>query len=221
MTSNKTGVTVVLMIVVLVAASFAYVLSSPTGGGLQPSSAPTKYTQYINLGADAAGWQLNDNASHPNPVLNILASTLVYFNVTEIDGAPHNLYIAYDGAYSASLFAKLSSERVSNPKSIEGTTNYQILSVSQITQTIGHKTQGKYPFQKDGIYTYWCSIHYETMVGLLIVNSTATSTSVGTIVSGAAFTPVSSHSGTGNYAITHDFNLPFDLLVAGINGRIN
>lgn len=211
MSSNKAGVTFALIIVMLVSASFAYILTSPTGGGLQPSSAPTKYTQYINLGADAAGWEHNYNASQRNPVLNIQASTLVYFNITEIDGAPHNLYIAYDGAYSSTLFAKLSSERVTNPKSIEGTTNYQILSVSQITQTIGHKTQGKYPFQKDGIYTYWCSIHYETMVGLLIVNSTSVSA---TIASAPAFSGITmTHGNTGMTSLfsTHDFNFIYAL----------
>lgn len=177
MTSNKGGVTFALIIVILVASSFAYILSSPTGGGLPPSNSPTSHTQYINLGADAAGWEYNYNTSDRNAVLNVQQSTLVYFNVTEKDGAPHNLYIAYDGAYSASTFANLVSSQTSNPKSIEGSANYQILSVSQITQTIGHSTQGKYPFQNTGIYTYWCSIHYETMVGLLIVNATSSTSS--------------------------------------------
>lgn len=179
MSSNKGGVAFVVIILLLVSASFAYVLTSPTGGGLKSASS-TKYTQYVNLGADAAGWEYNYNGSIRNPVLNITADTTVYFNITEIDGAPHNLYIAYDGAYSSTLFAKLVSDQVSNPKSIEGSNNYQVLSVSQITQTIGHKSQGTFGFgsSSTGIYTYWCSIHYETMVGLLIVNATGSTSAV-------------------------------------------
>ncbi len=181
MSSNKGGVAFVVIIILLVSASFAYILTSPTGGGFQPSKSAPKYTQYFNLGADAAGWQLNNNASIKNPVLNVGADTKVYFNITEVDGAPHNLYLAYDGAYSSSLFAKLVSAQTSNPKSIEGSSNYQVLSVSQITQTIGHKSQGDFVFGSAsnyaGIYTYWCSIHYETMVGLLIVNATASTSS--------------------------------------------
>ncbi len=208
MSSNKGGVVVALIIVVVVSASFAYILSSPTGGGLQPSKNPTSYTQYINLGADAAGWEYNYNASHRNPVLNIKESTLVYFNVTEIDGAPHNLYIAYDGAYSSSTFANLVKEQINNPKSIEGSTNYQILTVAQVTQTIGHSTQGSYPFFKTGIYTYWCSIHYETMVGLLIVNATSGSTS-------AVLTPL--HSGA---TPVHTGNMPLIYSTSGFNSAL-
>lgn len=178
MTSNKGGVALVVVILLVVSISFAYVLTSPTGGGLKYSNSPTKNTQYYNLGADAAGWEYNNNASIRNPVLNVQTSTLVYFNVTEIDGAPHNLYIAFDGAYTSSLFTKLSAEQVKSPKSIEGSDNYQVLSTSQITQTVGHHTQGKFPFFTAGIYTYWCSIHFLTMVGLLIVNSTSASSSV-------------------------------------------
>lgn len=210
MLSNKGGVTFALIIIVVVAMAFGYVLTSPTGGGLQPSSAPTKYTQYFNLGADAAGWQLNDNASNTNPVLNVLVSTMVYFNVTEIDGAPHNLYLGYDGAYSASLYAKLQGERVSSPKSIEPNSNYQILSLSDITQTIGHKTQGHYPFQKAGIYTYWCSVHYLTMVGLLIVNASSGTSSA--IVTGihASSVPNGSNSTVITYS-ANTFNYLFNL----------
>lgn len=197
MATNKGGVTVALIIVILVSVSFGYILTSPTGGGLQPTKAPTSYTQYINLGADAAGWQYNDNASFTNPVLNVVSSTMVYFNVTEIDGEPHNLYIAYDGAYSSSLFASLQAKRINAPKSIEGTPNYQILTTAQITQTIGHHTQGQYPFHKAGIYTYWCSIHYFTMVGLLIVNASGGSSSA--IVTGL---PGPVPSNTGNTLIT-------------------
>lgn len=208
MSSNKGGVVVALIIVVVVSASFAYILSSPTGGGLQPSKNPTKYTQYINLGADAAGWEYNYNASHRNPVLNIRESTHVYFNVTEEDGAPHNLYIAYDGAYSSATFTKLASAQISNPKSIEGSTNYQILTVAQITQTIGHSTQGNYPFFKTGIYTYWCSIHYETMVGLLIVNATSGSTS-------AVLTPI--HTGA---SLAPAGGLPLTYSTSGFNSAL-
>lgn len=208
MSSNKGGVTVALIIIIVVSSSFAFILTSPTGGGLQPSKNPTTYTQYVNLGADAAGWEYNYNTSNRNAVLNIKESTLVYFNVTEEDGAPHNLYIAYDGAYSSSTFANLVKEQVNNPKSIEGSTNYQILSVSQITQTIGHSTQGSYPFFKNGIYTYWCSIHYETMVGLLIVNSTSGSTS-------AVLTPLHASA-----APAHAGNMPLIYSTSGFNAAL-
>lgn len=205
MSSNKGGVAFAVIVLMVVSAAFAYVLTTPTGGGLQPSSAPTKYTQYVNLGADAAGWEYNYNTSQRNPVLNVQVSTLVYFNVTEMDGAPHNLYIAYNGAYSAAEFAKLVAAQASNPKSIEGSTNYEILSVSQITQTVGHSTQGQYPFQKAGIYTYWCSIHFETMVGLLIVNATTSTSSVVTGVMPASVSLSSGHSVAVTYS-THGFN---------------
>lgn len=205
MTSNKGGVTFALIIIVLVSVAFGYVLTSPTGGGLQPSNNPTKYTQYINLGADAAGWEYNYNSSDRNPVLNVVSSTKVTFNITEVDGAPHNLYIAYDGSYTSSLFTKLQSEQTTNPKNIEGSSNYQILSTSQITQTIGHKTQGTYPFFTTGIYTYWCSIHYETMVGLLIVNSTSGSTSVATLNVAHGITP--SHVNNQSTYSTHVSNV--------------
>ncbi len=199
MASNKGGVTFALIIVLLVSVAFGYVLTSPTGGGLTYSNSPTKYTQYINLGADAAGWEYNYNTSDRNPVLNVQLSTLVYFNVTEEDGAPHNLYVAYDGSYSSTLFAKLVSDQKNNPKSIEGSNNYKVLSTSQITQTIGHKTQGKFPFvgsKMAGIYTYWCSVHYTTMVGLLIVNATSGSTSVVTpnVANGATPSHVNNQS---------------------------
>ncbi|MCL4337407.1 MAG: hypothetical protein M1129_03760 [Candidatus Thermoplasmatota archaeon] len=184
MASNKGGVTFALIIILMISMAFGYVLTSPTGGGLHKSSSPTKNTQYINLGADAAGWEYNYNKSDLNRVLNVNLSTTVYFNVTEEDGAPHNLFIAYDGSYSASAFAKYMSDLSSNPKSVEGSNNYQVLSTSQITQTIGHKTQGSFPFVGSsmvGIYTYWCSVHYTTMVGLLIVNATSGSASLGSL----------------------------------------
>ena len=182
MSSNKGGVTFVVIILLLVSVAFAYVLTSPTGGGLINPTTPAKYTKYVNLGADAAGWENNYNSSQRNPILNVTTSTLVYFNVTEMDGAPHNLLIAYDGAYSASLFSTYlgyltggSPTKAENPGA-----SYQVLSESQITQTIGHSTQGKFNFQKAGIYTYWCAVHPTSMVGLLIVNDTTTSGSVAT-----------------------------------------
>lgn len=208
MGSNKAGVAFALIVVLVVSGAFAYILTSPTGGGLSPTNSPMKYSQYVNLGADAAGWEYNYNTSHRNAVLNINLDTMVYFNVTEEDGAPHNLYIAFDGAYTSSLFAKLVKEQTQSPKSIEGSTNYEILSVSQITQTIGHSTQGKYPFDKSGIYTYWCSIHYETMVGLLIVNSTSGSTSAVLMPVHAVSTPF--HSG----------NVPLTYSASGFNGLL-
>ena len=205
MSSNKGGVAFAVIVLMVVSAAFAYVLTTPTGGGLQPSSAPTKYTQYVNLGADAGGLGYKFQSKQRNPGLKCPGSPLVFLNVTENGRGTPNPDNAYNGAYSAAEFAKLVAAQASNPKSIEGSTNYEILSVSQITQTVGHSTQGQYPFQKAGIYTYWCSIHFETMVGLLIVNATTSTSSVVTGVMPASVSLSSGHSVAVTYS-THGFN---------------
>ncbi len=177
MESNKGGITFAAIVIVVIALSFSYILTTPVTTGVAPTDFSHTSVQYVNLGADAAGWKnLNnfENASAVNPTLSFALNTLVYFNVTEEDGAPHNLYISYDGAYSSSLFSKINSSISSNPTKWEGATNYGILSTSQITQTIGHEVQGKYPFHTAGIYTYWCTIHYDAMYGIIVVSANST-----------------------------------------------
>ncbi|MCL4335826.1 MAG: hypothetical protein M1393_00330 [Candidatus Thermoplasmatota archaeon] len=177
MNSNKGGITFAAIVIVVIALSFSYILTTPVTTGVAPTDFSHTSVQYVDLGANAAGWKnLNnfENASAVNPTLSFALNTLVYFNVTEEDGAPHNLYISYDGAYSSSLFSKINSSITSNPAKWEGTTNYGILSTSQITQTIGHVAQGKYPFHTAGIYTYWCTIHFEAMYGIIVVSTNST-----------------------------------------------
>lgn len=163
MQGNKAGVGVVIIIAIVVALSFSYVLTTPTGSTKQTIPSNPAYTNTTYLWADAAGWNFNHGIL--NPTLNYSVGTVVTFVVTEEDGEPHTLTINPGGS-------------TSNPVSGESrSSQYTILSISQITQTKGHVAKGQYYFDKPGIYTYWCTVHPTTMVGILYVNSTSGSSS--------------------------------------------
>lgn len=185
MGNKMAGAAFFTLIIVVVAVSFAYILSSPTSSGLTPttsdySSATNSY--YVHLYADAAGWDEYYNAqnsSQPlNPTIFVKVDTTIYFNVTEEDGAPHTLTIGYLGATNSSANIPLNSNgNISNSamlasyKSYEPGNDYTVLSTAQITTTIGHTAQGKFPFTKPGIYAYWCIIHPFSMLGVIVVGS--------------------------------------------------
>ncbi len=163
MEGNKAGVGVVIIIAIVVALSFSYVLTTPTGSQKQTMPSNPAYTNTTYLWADAAGWNFNHGVL--NPTLNYTVGTVVTFKVTEADTAPHTLTINPGGS-------------ASNPISGETRTGaYTVLSIADITQTKGHLSTGQFYFNKPGIYTYWCTVHPTTMVGLIYVNSTSSSTS--------------------------------------------
>ena len=180
------GIAFTIIVVVVVAMAFGYILTSG-GSSLYPTSYSHKYTADLNVWADANGWELKQGsaATHynssatslVNPILYYNTSTLVYLNVTEADGAPHNFIIAYDGQNTSALYTTItgaSSGISANPLKWEPLGgSYTIISVSDLTQNIGHTAQGKYPFQKAGIYTYWCSVHPNAMYGLIIIGGPA------------------------------------------------
>lgn len=177
MEGNKAGVGVVIIIAVVVALSFSYVLTTPTGSHKQVIPSNPAHTNSTALWADAAGWNFNHGPI--NPTLSYQVGTVVTFTVTEEDGAPHTLTINPGGS-------------ASNPVSGESRSGATtVLSIAQITQTKGHVSTGKFYFSKAGVYTYWCTVHPTTMVGLIYVNASASSS-----VSHA--TPHPSVSGTLN-----------------------
>lgn len=178
MQGNKAGVGIVIIVAVVVALSFSYVLTSPTGGSKITIPSNPAYTNTTNLWADAAGWNYGHGTI--NPSLNYSVGTVVTFHVTEEDTAPHTLYIV--SAPSSPTQGPISYENQGN--------GYQILSTSQITQTKGHTVDGQYYFNKAGVYVYWCTIHPQTMVGWLYVNATSSSSTT-------SLSAAHSASGTG------------------------
>lgn len=149
---NK-SVPIILLVVVLIVAgsSFAWFLITPGGSSITPQGTYNQ-TKVIVLWANAQGWNFNTT---PNPVLNERLHTLLEFKVIEQDGLPHTLTI--------------------NPGPNESTSN-DIVNVP-IPTTIGSVTWVNWSFESPGLYTYWCEVHPETMVGKLYVNSTSNSTS--------------------------------------------
>lgn len=163
MEGNKAGVGVVIIIAIVVALSFSYVLTTPTGSQKQTIPSNPAYTNTTYLWANAAGWNFGHGTL--DPTLNYSVGTVVTFMMTEGDTQPHTLTINPGGS-------------ASNPVNGETMTGaITVLTIAQITQTKGHHSEGQYYFSKPGIYTYWCTIHPETMVGLIYVNSTTGSSS--------------------------------------------
>ncbi len=185
------GTTFTLIVVIVIAMAFGYILTSG-GSSLYPTStqySAMKYSANINMWADANGWELKQGPAATsydikatnliNPILYYKADTLIYFNITEADGAPHDFTICYDGSNTSTLFSTITSgpsSIYSNPTKWENTgASYTIISVSQLTQNIGHTASSKYPFEKPGIYTYWCTVHPTEMYGLIIINGASSS----------------------------------------------
>ncbi|WP_393970764.1 cupredoxin domain-containing protein [Oxyplasma meridianum] len=187
MEGNKGGVTLALVIIVVIALGMTYILSAPTIEGITPTNFSHKYVAYVNLGADANGWDFpvgsyNFDNGTVNPTFYFKVGTLVYFNVTEEDDLPHTLTIGYDGSASSTMGSSLIANPgliKKNPTSYEITSkSYTAITTSQLTQVPGHTASGKFPFNTAGVYTYWCTVHPTTMYGLIIVNATSSGTSI-------------------------------------------
>lgn len=192
MQGNKAGAGVVLIIAIVVAISFTYVLTTPTGTSKITIPTNPAHTNTTNLWADAAGWNFNHGTV--NPALNYSVGTVVTFHVTEEDTAPHTLYVV-----------SAPSSPTQPPASYENQNNgYQILSTTQITQTKGHTVNGQYYFGTAGVYVYWCTIHPTTMIGWLYVNASASS-SVSSSVHSTSQTP--STSGNSQIAAAPNYAL--------------
>ncbi|MEM0141572.1 MAG: hypothetical protein QXN66_06035 [Thermoplasmatales archaeon] len=139
---------IALFIIVLLAAggSFIWFMEGTTTSPTQ-LSASYNSTELIVLYANAEGW--NYNTSHPNPTLYAKTHVLLEFKVIEQDGLPHTLTI--------------------NPGPNESASNAIVNVV--IPTTIGSVTWVNWSFANPGVYTYWCEVHPETMVGALIINA--------------------------------------------------
>lgn len=153
MEGNKAGVVFVVIVLIMVAIGFTLMLNPPTVKSFSLPPVPSKgvkHYQNITIYADANGWDYNHGTV--NPTLYIANNTVVTFTVIEEDGEPHTLTI--------------------NPGTSE--TSYQdtLLSTAQITTIPGHVSTTKAYFDTIGVYTYWCTVHPETMVGLIYVNAT-------------------------------------------------
>jgi|ACXJ01.1.fsa_nt_gi plastocyanin len=181
---GKGGIAFALLLIIVVGLSFSYIVTSPSSSGLTPTSSDysaATNVAYVHIYADAAGWDEhyhNVNSSNPvNPTIFVKVDTTLYFNVTEEDGAPHTLTLGYLGTTNASANLPIVNGNISNSKmlgsykSYEPSVSYTVLSTAQITTTIGHNSQGKFPFTKAGVYSYWCTIHPFSMLGVIIVGS--------------------------------------------------
>ncbi len=161
-------ITAISLAIILIAGSglsFYFFLSVPQGLGAQGVSASYNSTMLIVLYANAQGW--NYNTSHPNPTIYAKTHVLLEFKVIEQDNLPHTLTI--------------------NPGNTENQ-NSAILSVN-IPPIPGSVVWVNWSFGQPGNYTYWCIVHPETMVGLLVINSSGNSSAA---VSSGSLVPLSS-----------------------------
>ena len=181
MTARNGGVAFTIIVVLVISMAFGYILTSGTSSNLvPPTNAVTKHVGNITMWADAGGWELKQGpaatsydpsaTSLINQIFYFNESTLVYINLTEADGAPHTFTIAYDGANTSSLYSSITTGIYQNPTKYESSNSYTIISISQLTQNVGHFVSKTYPFEKPGIYTYWCTVHPTAMYGLIIIN---------------------------------------------------
>ncbi len=179
---NKATPIVLLVLVLVVAgASFAWFLTSP-GGGASFTQGPYNQTKVIVLYANSQGWNYN---STPNPTLNERLHTLLAFKVIEQDGLPHTLTINPGTNESSSL-------------------NDYVVNV-QIPTTVGSVTWVNWSFSSPGVYTYWCIVHPYTMRGLLYVNSTSNNSSAASSL-GSGMSPSNIPSPNGFVLISNDNN---------------
>ncbi len=182
---NKSTAAVMFVVVLLATGgSFVWFIESSGTSGSGGISASYNSTQLIVLYANALGW--NYNSSNPNPTLYEKTHVLLEFKVIEQDNLPHTLTI--------------------NPGTNESTTNI-ILSVN-IPAVTGTITWVNWSFANPGVFTYWCEVHPETMVGKLIVNSTSSNA---TNASAVSLTPegalnLISHYSTNIKISTRDSN---------------
>ncbi|MCL4447152.1 MAG: hypothetical protein M0Z77_03095 [Thermoplasmatales archaeon] len=178
---NKTTPIAIFIVVLLAAGgSFIWFVESSGSSGSTNFSATYNSTQLIVLYANAEGW--NYNSSHPNPTLYEKTHVLLEFKVIEQDNLPHTLTI--------------------NPGINESSTN-TVLSVN-IPAVTGSVVWVNWSFANPGIYTYWCEVHPETMVGKLVVNSTSSNSTNASVVSSVPpqVTNLISYSSSVHYKIT-------------------
>ncbi len=150
---NKfTPVFLMLAVLVIAGGSYVYFMSPPGSSSVQAISAPYNSTMEIVLYANANGW--NYNTSNPNPTIYAKTHVLLEFKVIEQDTFPHTLTI--------------------NPGPNESQSS-AIVSVN-IPAVPGTVVWVNWSFSVPGIYTYWCIVHPETMVGKLIINSSSNTT---------------------------------------------
>jgi plastocyanin len=157
MEGNKGGVVFVVIVLIMVAIGFSLMLNPPTVKSFSLPPVPSKGVKHyenITIYADALGWDYGHGTL--NPTISIANNTVVNFTVIEEDGQPHTLTI--------------------NPGPAESSYQDTLLTTSQITTIPGHTSHTQAYFDKIGIYTYWCIVHPETMVGLIYVNATVNTT---------------------------------------------
>jgi|GEM_PF-1057521 hypothetical protein len=145
-----TPIAIFLIVLIAAGGSFVYFLEVPGGASTQVSASYNS-TALIVLYANAQGW--NYNSSHPNPTIYEKTHVLLEFKVIEQDNLPHTLTI--------------------NPGPNESASS-AIISVD-IPAVTGTVVWANWSFSNSGVYTYWCEVHPETMVGLLIINSSQNS----------------------------------------------
>ncbi len=157
MEGNKGGVVFVVIVLIMVAIGFSLMLNPPTVKSFSLPAVPSKGVKHyenITIYADALGWDYGHGTL--NPTISIANNTVVNFTVIEEDGQPHTLTV--------------------NPGSAESSYQDTLLSTSQITTIPGHVSTTQAYFNTIGVFTYWCTVHPETMVGLIYVNATVNTT---------------------------------------------
>jgi hypothetical protein len=161
---KSTPIAIFVVVILAAGGSFIWFMEQPGG----PSTAGTRgsynSTQLIVLYANALGWDYN--SSHPNPTLYEKTHVLLEFKVIEQDNLPHTFTI--------------------NPGPNESASN-AILSVN-IPPVTGTVTWVNWSFSNPGTFTYWCEVHPETMVGLLVINATTSNTTNASVAPSAPFT---------------------------------
>lgn len=174
---SKAGVVFAVSVILIMAAAVGIALNVPLSKAVKlpqvPAGGPAHQVN-ITLWADAIGW--NYNHGQVNPAIVIPPGTLIHFTVIEEDNQPHTLTVA--------------------PGSQESATHATLLSQADITTTPGHVSHSSAYFTSTGEWTYWCTVHPQTMVGQLYVNSSA---------------PVPTNNTTSSVSYTHWKNMTLDL----------
>ena len=154
MSSKATGIIFAVLIVLASGFFLSYELNVPQVNSFSFPPVPSNATRFVNitLYADQPGWDYNVGASHANPTLVFQVGTVVNFTIIEADALIHNLAL--------------------NPGTSEASNATIVASIAPPT---GSVQKAQVYFDSTGIYTYWCTVHPTTMVGLIYVNKTVSS----------------------------------------------